>query len=462
MRRRWRDLVLLLAGLSFGAPVRANDSAFRGAPADLFPQAQSNESMESEDILLVATHSEWRVVAKYVFKTASKQNVPVQIGFPELRCWDDEYAPCLQTRRFQDMKTLVDGKAVALTEGTLSKRAEWSSYLGTIWLFNVEFPPEGRITIEHRYRVETGESSNGDRFMEYVIRTGSLWGGPIGHAHFTVRFPAYAFEVEAQLTSEFKVTPPRIVDGPEPYVELVVEAKAFRPTKDLQFRFNARADQASVSEGIPSFEQVQRDGTSEAVRDRMNLLYASKGFEFRSKELRARFYQDKVAFEPIPNFQGRWSRKLRAFSAFRPDWFTREDRDELKWLEKRRDELKISVDLPGQVGSGAPAGSVAPTAQAVSGKALVPAATSTRVASGALGTSAAAPSAAHGAEKANPRGACGCDVPGRARSNSPGVLGFALLGCSVLLARGCSTRLIRSRRPRRALQALHPSRALPS
>ena len=68
-----------------------------------------------------------------------------------------------------------------------------------------------------------------------------------------MRLPAYAFEVRAQLTPEFEVTPPRIVDGPEPYVELVAEAKAFRPTKDLQFRFNARADRASVSEGIPSF-----------------------------------------------------------------------------------------------------------------------------------------------------------------------------------------------------------------
>lgn len=447
MRTRWRALVLLLTGLSWGAPLRANDSAFRGAPADLFPQVQANEHMESEDILLVATHSEWRVVAKYVFKTASKQRVPVQIGFPELRCWDDEYAPCFGDRRFRDMKTLVDGKPVPLTEGKLSKRAEWSSYLGTIWLFNVEFPPEGRVTIEHRYRVETGESSNGDRFMDYVIRTGSLWGGSIGHARFTVRFPAYAFEVQAQLSPDFKVTPPRMVDGPDPYTELVAEAKAFRPTKDLQFRFNARADNAKVSEGIPSFEQVQRDGSAEAVSQRMNLLYASKGFEFRSKELRTKFYADTVSFEPTPNQTGVWSRKLRAFSAFTPDWFTREDREELKWLEKRREQLKLTIDLPGQVGSVAPAASATPTTSAPPGLASARAAARSGDAAGALGTSAPALSAARDADKANPRGACGCDVPGRARSSSTGVLGFALFAWMALLAHRRTARSERSDAP---------------
>ncbi|HEY3495833.1 MAG TPA: DUF4424 family protein [Polyangiaceae bacterium] len=437
MRSLWSAVIGALLCSMCARVGHANDAAFRGAPADLFPQTQASEQMESEDILLVATRAEWQVTAKYVFKTSSKTQVPLQIGFPELRCWSGQDEPCRNTGTFHDLKTLVDGKPVELEQGKLSERAEWSSYLGTIWLFDVVFPPEGRVTIEHRYRVETGEESMGDRFTEYVIRTGALWGGPIGQARFTVRFPAYAFEVEARAPG-FEVTRPRIVDGPAPYVELVAQASALRPSRDLRFAFNARADRAGEAEGLPQFEQVRQDAGVEAVRERLNLLYAAKGFPFRSQELRARFYSDEVGFAPMQGQDGRWKRKLRAFSAFTRDWFLREDREELKWLEQRRDELKLAFDGPSEAGSAAailPASASPP--EPTAGTVPEPPRSAPVSATTPANSPEAAPPDGKGQSGPRSRGACGCELPGGARPSS-------VPACWLVLAAGSA--VVRRRR----------------
>ena len=311
------SLLPLLAALSWPAPARANDTAFRGAAAELFPQANVPVRMVSEDILLVATGTEWRIVAKYLFESQSSRPLGLQVGFPELRCWSDPEYPCAH-RHFQDLETTVGRKPVTLRAGKLSSNTAWSEYLGVIWLFDVQFAARALVEVEHRYRIESSESSNGDRFTDYVIRTGSTWLGPIGHARFTVRFPAYALGVSATQVAGLASVPPRIVNGPEPYVELVLEGTELRPEQDLQFRFNADPTRIT-SESETRGTALQR-GDADEIAERMRAVYAAKGYPFRSPELRKRYYSGSARFVAAAEgeHQRTWQRyaaRLRRISA---------------------------------------------------------------------------------------------------------------------------------------------------
>jgi hypothetical protein len=336
-------LFLLLAALSWPAPAHANDTAFRGAAANLFPQRNVPVRMLSEDILLVATGTEWRVVAKYLFESQSSQPLRLQVGFPELRCWSDPEYPCGH-RHFRDLETTVGGQPVTRRPGKLSKSAAWSEYLGVIWLFDVEFAARARVEVEHRYRLGSSESSDGDRFTDYVIRTGSTWLGPIGHARFTVHLPAYALRVSASKVAGLAGAPPRIVDGPEPYVELVLEGSELRPEKDLQFRFNADPDRVSSASGTRG-TALER-GDADEIAERIRAVHAAKGYPFRSPDLHERYYSGSARFVVTADNEHvqTWQRDPRAFAEFRPDWFLREDLEELGPLAKKAAELGIVVD----------------------------------------------------------------------------------------------------------------------
>jgi hypothetical protein len=420
-----------LCALSVAIPAHANDTAFRGAPADLVLQKGLPIVMKSEDIALTATSDmHWNVVAKYVFENDSDTTHQVQVGFPELRCWNDDEYPCGKSRQFQGLETFVDGKQVSLARGKLAKRAEWAAYLGTIWLFNAEFPARGTVQVEHRYRVVSSEYSNGMRFVDYVIRTGSTWKSSIGSARFTVRVPPYSLCVHSTLVPGLTMGQPRVVDGPNPYVEFVVEGQNLEPHKDVMFGFRASSDyDLAVPLGIDLNRGAYKDLTADRAIETLALIHAARGYPFRSRALRERFYGKGEATFRLAKDSGpespTFERAARGFSAFDRSWFLREDLEMTKILEARLTELGAAFDAPDPPAEPAPAPSASP---------LPPASVS---------TSATAPPSSPAAAPPATRG-CRCEAPGLSQSGS---------GRGMWLAAGASLVALRRRTNRKSAAA---------
>lgn len=385
-------------------PARANDAAFRGAPADLVLRTDLPIVMKSEDITLTATSDmHWNVVAKYVFENDSDTAQQVQVGFPELRCWRSDEYPCGKSRQFQGLETFVEGKQVSLKQGTLAKRAEWASYLGSIWLFDVKFPARSAVRIEHRYRIATSEYSNGERFVEYVIQTGATWKASIGSARFTVRVPPYSLYVRATLPPGLSMGEPRVVDGPNPYVEFVVEGRELEPKGDVTFGFRASSVyDVAVPMGLDL--NAPADADADTLIEQLAQIHAAKGYPFRSNALRERFYgKNDGLFRWDKKFQS-FRRGPTALATFDRSWFLREDLQGIAILEARLRELGGVFDAPDPLA--VPAAPAAPSGSATATSTAPPPAATAAAPSA---PTAAPPLATHG---------CRCEAPGVSKSSS--------------------------------------------
>ncbi len=323
----WRAAAALssvFVAIALSTPAEANDSVFGGVGGALVPMEETQVQMREEEIVLSAhdTFNRWDVEAHYVFFNHASVPVTVQVGFPELVCWDDEESMC-QRFRFQNLKTTVDGKTVSHRKGSLDEHEEWSSFIGTVWLFDVTFPPRKAVHVEHTYTTGSGINSMGSRFTTYVTRTGKTWAKRIERARFVMRVPPFAHALERIRGKGLETRPPKVAqDG---RIELVAEAKNWEPTEDVSFNFTSEARVCTYGSVKP--EQAQ---------DCINELHALKGYPFKKPELRKTYYR-QPGFEAT---SGGWTRKLSALQGFNRSWFTPFEARQLEqWTQLAKREL---------------------------------------------------------------------------------------------------------------------------
>lgn len=292
--------VLLTGLLSAWSPVVvANDATFGGRGSDLLPLQETRVRMVSEDIVLelVPVRDAWQVTATYVFENPTDQAIKLQMGFPEERCREDQ--DCTPNAGlFQDLVTTVRGVPVEQREGRVS-RAEWAEQLGRVFLYDVTFAPRERVEIVHTYAYDrsTGVDWWG---TTYLTRTGGLWGGPIGHARFTVRLREpvlYVIYPNVFALTRFAEEPSE-AGGAK--VELVFEARDWRPTVDFSVSFPSFSIVAMTDEGLcqgiegdlsdEELAPVLASWSDRQLRACRNRLYSLHGYPFKDPALRAEAY----------------------------------------------------------------------------------------------------------------------------------------------------------------------------
>ena len=317
--RLWRGQVLgqifgvisliTLGSLSHNA--QANDASFGGLGADLTPQVQSDIMMQSEVIKAVQSKSfTWRIDAKYVFHNPTDKVISVDMGFPERLCDPDIDcgSPSGDRTTFRGIVTEVRGKLVKTTIQSVSKKSGWGSELGRVHLFKVTFKPKETLTITHRYEMGISTSTEGEVNFDYVTKTGSLWGAPIGTATFVIRLNrrpnGFVFPKEYQLVGY------ELVEG---MTEVTFRQTQWKPSADLLVAFNYDAVSifkcpaireviSEISgpitrEKVLPLAKLVSDLSSEQLRVCRNLPYATHGYRFKSQKLRGTFYRYA---QPVP------------------------------------------------------------------------------------------------------------------------------------------------------------------
>ncbi len=429
-------LLLLDVGLA-----AANDAAWGGTPAGLVPLQQNQVRMLSEDIVMTARGERWDVTATYRFQNDDAADTSLNVGFPELHC-DPDDSGC-HDPAFINLKTWVDGKPVKHRKGKLAEQHQWSKDLGIIWLFDVTFPAGKAVTIKHTYSVVGGEYSSGSRFIKYLVRTGIVWKGTIGHAKFTARFPPYTHTVYKLPVAGLNANPPTVASDER--VELVLEGKDWTPTEDVRFMFHAGQRGANHPMALDCFSGAS-ELEGEAVRECRNLLYATKGYRFKSKQLMEQFYAAGGAFRDLPQHFGEpaWGRGPVPLRGFTNAWFDREDRRLLKLFDRlaSSDAAEVAplepsagetAEPPPKSAPSVDSASAAPARSAAPAPASAQPRASAEPATGAPPPSAAAPGTSAGAATA-PGDKCSSAAVGGQRHRPLPVL-TGLLALAILSVR---------------------------
>lgn len=200
-------LTLLAATLRLSANDTAlNEGGYGPAPVGGLHGPESVIRMQSEELHIVFGKKWTEVQAKFVFRNTKKDSPAVQIvGFPDIG------AAQIEARRrdpkgekifaieqetplsgvLHGMRTFVNGQ-----EQKSKLRYGWVKEVDEIdtpvekpdketglmaWhALEVTFPPGQDVTIERRYRTESGSQVYGIHFFYYTTATGGVWQGRIG------------------------------------------------------------------------------------------------------------------------------------------------------------------------------------------------------------------------------------------------------------------------------------------
>ncbi len=325
-------LLVLVAMSAVADLAAANDTAFGGSAAALVPIEQTDVQMRSERIVMTAHPVEvrWDVSARYEFVNHGTEAVKLQVGFPELRCpGGAEYC---STGAFQRLTTRIDGQLVKHRKGKVDLGHEWNNHLGTVWLFDATFPPGKTVVIEHAYSVPGVLDSMGHRYLTYVTRTGQTWAKTIEKAEFVVRLPPFTHTVLAARGKGVTGQPPRVAtDG---RVEFVAKATNWVPDEDIEIGFNSSSPMTVAG-------TCRWTNEPEDAQLCINAFYASKGYPFKSLELRKTYYSGnpKFTFDPVMK---QWERQTPPQPGFTTEWFEPWESSRLRQLQKQVKEQRAT------------------------------------------------------------------------------------------------------------------------
>lgn len=335
------SLTMICLGLSLEA--QANDAAFGGRGAALFPIQETRVRMAAEDITMTyvpywieykdsegnkTKHKQWRwqVEATYTFVNPTKEEIPLKLGFPETRC-DPNQDECNGDGRFKQMRTWVREAEVKHTVSKSKKVNPTLPAYDRVYLYDVTFKPQETVIIRHSYLYSGSESVEGID-ADYVTRTGSLWGGPIGSARFSVRVPFTPNFLGWRPHQRLKSIEPILLHDTG-YYQIVFEMKDWTPKEDFSLMTSSAqggngghmgqwaldAQCSSVHEHEVNYQEAKQlakeaqrpfDEVAFSVafwkdtkdlRFCRNLPFALWGYTFKDKQLQARYYK-KDALKP--------------------------------------------------------------------------------------------------------------------------------------------------------------------
>jgi hypothetical protein len=306
---------------------QANDGAFYGSGATVFPVQDTTVTMAEEDLTIEQVGppgsyvEAWQVAVRYRFENTSDQPVTVQMGFPE-GCArtpyddaDEESGKKVKCRpTITGFVAEVDGTQVPVRVKPADKDRKGllaDTPFDKVHTFEVKFAPKQSRIVQHRYRNGASITSPWSSHLDYILRTATLWKGPIGRLHITVTLKDRFASVQ-QITEG-----PEGPQFPEPNEKTTVGSytvwkwrlENFLPPTNLNWMFNEPATLGGVEAFNHAWVKLADDPKAydtldaEALRRLRNLPYAAKGYVFKDAALTAHFakapwYVPRLDFEP--------------------------------------------------------------------------------------------------------------------------------------------------------------------
>jgi hypothetical protein len=198
--------------------------AAEGAGGTLMPQQNDDVRMVSERVVLEepaprATSSgaweyapgDWMVRAHYVLENLADRELELTVAFPmhpgEHRYAAESYEdPCLEHDAAPPVNTAgflvrIDGVEVPhrLEEGEAC--SEYGSCIGSAYVFTVRFAANARVTLDCEYPQPPSYYVGPEQYpaeVPFILRTGSLWNGPIGAVEIVYRLAAPATDLRLE------------------------------------------------------------------------------------------------------------------------------------------------------------------------------------------------------------------------------------------------------------------------
>ena len=243
----------------------------------------------------------WYADCTFQFKNGSDTPADVLMGFPDTwvddswrwEFYEDQEPPKLNAIR--EFQSWVDGQEVAVEprDPDVGMKKDWPK-ISRVLTWTVHFEPGQTREVRNRYRfggaVDTVNTGDGFYQIEYVLRTGALWKGPIGSAEIRI-YPGKDWHpgpgIECwngnwvHLTWQHAVLAPcgyRWEKTPEPCFVWIL--KDFVPKEDIQVFL--------VTGAIEPLSSPD-EGDLPDLRNRKYTLLAARGMVFESPSLRSRF-----------------------------------------------------------------------------------------------------------------------------------------------------------------------------
>jgi hypothetical protein len=313
------ETILLAVLLSLPIALRADDGSWTltGQGSTVMPLQSTQVTMVAETVTIRPAEGvpawtpksradldwcyRWTADCTFRFRNVSDAPADVLVGFPDTwveddwrwEYYEDQKAPPLHAIR--GFEAWVDGRqvAVASKDPDAAMEKDWPK-ISRVLTWTVHFEPGQTREVRNRYRFGGGQDTNntGDGLdrIDYILRTGALWKGPIGSAEIRV-YPGRDWRpgpslkcyegAWINLTWRHAVLAPcgyRWEAAPEPC--FVWNLKDFTPKEDIQVFLVDGAIEPLTSPD---------EGDLASLRDRRAVLLAARGMVFGDPALRARF-----------------------------------------------------------------------------------------------------------------------------------------------------------------------------
>ena len=301
-------LALAATLLASPEPARANDGEFYGAGATVYPITSRAISMDKETLVIeqrgpLRTYVDhWLVTVRYEFVNTTDQAVTVQMGFPE-HCQRtvedmDVESPSCTTPAIKDFEARIDDEPVKVTVKT-PKKGEEGALPGTVFdrvhTFPVRFGPKARVVVEHSYQHGGRIISPMHSGIDYILRTGGLWKGPIHDFDMRIVLKGKWGSIIDENEEGKRLPKPSFEGWRGGTYQMTWKLTDFTPQVDVAYLLqeplvvDAREQLNTVMNEL-SEKPTALDGKSlEELRLLRNLPYALNGYTFEDAELRAHF-----------------------------------------------------------------------------------------------------------------------------------------------------------------------------
>lgn len=240
-------LMLVTALLSAVFPARADDSVLGRSGETVIPLTDATIQMVAEKVILALDGKRTQADLTFTFTNDGPART-VLMGFPMGKN-PTERAGDLE---LHDFKTWVDGEPVEVKRETGGPPPTGGNVEYPAWMtWPVSFGEGQTRVVRNTYWGSHRFYSNGDIWAGYILKTGSVWKGPIGHAVIRVRPDFLPVDLAQLSPADYRW------EGDE----LVWEWRDFEPEADIDVVWNPEPNgpqehletlRAAVSQGAPA------------------------------------------------------------------------------------------------------------------------------------------------------------------------------------------------------------------
>jgi len=271
----------------------ANDAVLGFTPDGVYPVYQSDISMIAEEInIQLVSSTEAKVTCRFVFRNFGDART-VLMGFPaQLNEETSDLNPEEELRVHNFTARDDEGELEVTLADTIPnspvKKWNGAEKYKKWYCFQVDFDKDEEKTLYHTYEVFFPHDSLGFVEMGYILETGALWKGSLGHSKVIFDLgdiPAYA--IESVFPNNFY----RLEEN-----RLIWERKDFKPAYNLWVKMNAFH---YTEYWIEQCEAAGLTDEIEKIRDKTGLFSISPEEIKENSEVYYEGYKTSVKSDPI-------------------------------------------------------------------------------------------------------------------------------------------------------------------